>query len=185
MEFGDTHLSSSSRWGYHHTTWCNLTNTTSHREKCRVYRWTPAIKLAWDGSLHLGWVPSSGCHKGKRFAVYMVGADLLTTPGSAALWYLCRRLYGAAKKNVRHIKGPLVIVQVMVIAYNSNLYLVKYILITFTIVACGCGGIFWSANLAEVLVVVKFLLCNNPHQMLHMDHGGILSAKRANTRGPI
>ena len=96
-----------------------------------------------------------------------------------------RRLYGVAKKNVKDIAGPLSILQVITIKSNSNLYLVNDILITFTIVSCGRGSIFSLANLTEVLVVVKLLLRNNLHQMLHMDYGGILRAKHANTQGLV
>ena len=59
--------------------------------------------------------------------------------GSAALGYLYWRLCGAAKG----IAGPLSILQVITtITFNSNLYLVNDILITFTIVSCGRGSIF-------------------------------------------
>ena len=62
--------------------------------------------------------------------------------GSVAVGYLYRRLCGAAQKNVKEIAGPLSILQVTTITFNSNLYLVNYILITFAIVSCGCGSIF-------------------------------------------
>ena len=62
--------------------------------------------------------------------------------GSTALWYLYKKLCGAAKKNVKEIAGPLSILQVITITFNSNLYLVNDILITFTIVSCGRGSIF-------------------------------------------
>ena len=100
---------------------------------------------------------------------------------SVVLGYLYRRLCGAAHKNVKEIAGPLVILQVITITFNSKPHLVNYILITFAIVSCGRGSIFLSANFTEVLVVVMLLLRNNPHQMLHMGHGGILHAERANT----
>ena len=62
--------------------------------------------------------------------------------GSAALRYLYRQLCGAAKKNVKEIAGSLSILQVITITFNSNVYLVNDILITFTIVSCGRGSIF-------------------------------------------
>ena len=40
--------------------------------------------------------------------------------GSAALGYLYRRLCGAAQKNVKEIAGPIIILQVIKLTFNSN-----------------------------------------------------------------
>ena len=105
--------------------------------------------------------------------------------GSAALGYLYRRLCGAAHKNVKEIAGPLVILQVITITFNSHQHLVNYILITFAIVSCGRGSIFLSANLTEPLVVVILLLHHNQPQMLRTVRGGISPAGRASTPAAV